>query len=59
MNELDNIYFFITLASITITILSLRYTITIKRYLEKFRIVSKKVSNKKFHTRLNILQRVN
>ncbi len=42
MNELDNIYFFITLASITITILSLRYTITIKRYLEKFRIVSKK-----------------
>ncbi|MDU4934740.1 MAG: ATP-binding protein [Peptostreptococcaceae bacterium] len=54
MNELDNIYFFITLASITITILSLRYTITIKRYLEKFRIVSKKVSNKEFHTRLNI-----
>ena len=54
MDNLENIYFFITLISVTITILSLRYTITIKRYIEQFRIVSKKVSNKEFHTRLNI-----
>lgn len=54
MNQNDNIYFFITLVSVIITILSLRYAITIKRYLEKFTAVSKKVSNKEFHTRLNL-----
>lgn len=54
MDNLNNIYFLITLVSVIVAILSLRYTITIKRYLEKFIVVSKKVSNKEFHARLNI-----
>ncbi|MGL5330805.1 MAG: HAMP domain-containing sensor histidine kinase [Peptostreptococcaceae bacterium] len=54
MSQIDNILFFITLISAIVAIVSLRYTISIKRYLEKFRIAAKKVSNKEFHTRLNI-----
>ena len=54
MNQIENIYFFVTLVSVIITILSLRYAITIKRYLERFTLVSKKVSNKELHARLNI-----
>ena len=54
MEQLDNIYFFITLVSIIVAIISIRYTVSINRYLKQFRIVSEKVSNKEFHTRLNI-----
>lgn len=54
MDQLDNIYFFIILVSIIIAIISIRYTVSINRYLKQFRFVSEKVSNKEFHTRLNI-----
>ncbi|WP_122638377.1 sensor histidine kinase [Romboutsia sp. Marseille-P6047] len=54
MNQIENIYFFVMLVSVIITIISLRYAITIKRYLERFTFVSKKVSNKELHARLNI-----
>ena len=54
MDQLDNIYFFIILVSIIIAIISIRYTVSINRYLKQFRDVSEKVSNKEFHTRLNI-----
>ncbi|SCH15085.1 HAMP domain-containing sensor histidine kinase [Romboutsia sp. 1001713B170207_170306_H8] len=54
MNQIENIYFFVMLVSVIITIISLRYAITIKRYLERFTLVSKKVSNKELHARLNI-----
>lgn len=54
MEQLNSIYFFITLVSIIIAIVSIRYTVSINRYLKQFRIVSEKVSNKEFHTRLNI-----
>ncbi len=54
MDQLDNIYFFIILVSIIIAIISIRYTVSINRYLKQFRVVSEKVSNKEFHTRLNI-----
>ncbi|WP_255642516.1 HAMP domain-containing sensor histidine kinase [Clostridioides sp. ZZV15-6388] len=40
--------------SIAIVILSVRYTITLRKYLKEFIYVSKKVSNKEFHARLNI-----
>ncbi|MCC0643056.1 ATP-binding protein [Clostridioides sp. ZZV14-6154] len=54
MEELKNIYFFIVMLSIAIVILSVRYTITLRKYLKEFIYVSKKVSNKEFHARLNI-----
>ncbi|MCC0648141.1 HAMP domain-containing sensor histidine kinase [Clostridioides sp. ZZV15-6598] len=54
MEELNNIYFFIVMLSIAIVILSVRYTITLRKYLKEFIYVSKKVSNKEFHARLNI-----
>lgn len=54
MDELMTILLFIILISVIITILSLRYTIRLRKYLEEFIYVSKKISNKEFHTRLNI-----
>ena len=54
MDKLNNIYFTTTLISMIIAIISLRYTVRIKKYLEEFIYVSKKVSNKEFHSRLNI-----
>ncbi|MCC0635613.1 MULTISPECIES: HAMP domain-containing sensor histidine kinase [unclassified Clostridioides] len=54
MEELNSIYFFIVMLSIAIVILSVRYTVTLRKYLKEFIYVSKKVSNKEFHARLNI-----
>lgn len=54
MDELMTIICFVILVSVIITILSLRYTIRLRKYLEEFIYVSKKISNKEFHTRLNI-----
>lgn len=54
MEEFKNIYFLITIISLIIAILSIRYTLTIRNYLKEFIYVSKKVSNKEFHSRLNI-----
>lgn len=52
--NITNIFFFIMLVSVIIAILSLRYTIRLRSYLEEFIHVSKKVSNKEFHSRLYI-----
>ncbi|MGL5314875.1 MAG: ATP-binding protein [Peptostreptococcaceae bacterium] len=54
MEELMTIIFFIVLVSVIIAILSIRYTLRLRKYLEEFIYVSKKISNKEFHTRLNI-----
>ncbi|RDY24927.1 PAS domain S-box protein [Romboutsia maritimum] len=54
MEFIDNLYFFITLLSIIIAIVAIRYTVSLRSYLEEFIYVSKKVSNKEFHSRLNI-----
>ncbi len=54
MEELTTIIFFIILISVTVAILSIRYTLRLRRYLEEFIYVSKKISNKEFHSRLNI-----
>ena len=43
----------ITLISVIISIISLRYAITIRKYLKKFIIISKKISKKEFHIRLD------
>lgn len=54
MEDINNIYFFVTLMSIIFAILSIRYTVRLRAYLEEFIQVSKKVSNKEFHARLHI-----
>ncbi|MGL5347324.1 MAG: ATP-binding protein [Peptostreptococcaceae bacterium] len=54
MEQLITIIFFIVLVSIIVAILSIRYTVRLRKYLEEFIYVSKKISNKEFHTRLNI-----
>ncbi|MGL4913326.1 MAG: histidine kinase dimerization/phospho-acceptor domain-containing protein, partial [Romboutsia sp.] len=54
MEELTTIIFFIVLVSVIVAILSIRYTLRLRRYLEDFIYVSKKISNKEFHSRLNI-----
>ena len=54
MEFIDNLYFFITLLSVIIAIVAIRYTLGLRNYLEEFIYVSKKVSNKEFHARLNI-----
>lgn len=54
MEDLKNVYFFITIISLIVAIISIRYTLTIRNYLKEFIYVSKKVSNKEFHARLNI-----
>ena len=50
----DTIYFIIILVSIIISIISIRYTINLRNYLKEFMYVSKKISNKEFHTKINI-----
>jgi len=52
MNEI--VFVSITLVAIIMSILSLRYALSLKRYLEEFIKVSKKISNKEFNARLNI-----
>lgn len=54
MEQLTTIIFFIALVSITISIISIRYTVKIRSYLEEFIYISKKISNKEFNSRLNI-----
>ncbi len=54
MEEFLTIIFFIVLISIIIAILSIRYTVRLRKYLAEFTYVSKKISNKEFYTRLNI-----
>ncbi|MGL5751712.1 MAG: HAMP domain-containing protein, partial [Paraclostridium sp.] len=52
--QYDTIYFIIVLVSIIISILSVRYAINLRNYLKEFMYVSKKISNKEFHTKINI-----
>ena len=54
MEQLTTIIFFIALVSIALAIISIRYTLRIRSYLEEFIYVSKKISNKEFNSRLNI-----
>lgn len=54
VQDITNIFFFIMLVSVIVAILSIRYTIRLRNYLEDFIQVSKKVSNKEFHSRLYI-----
>lgn len=50
----DAIYFIIVLVSIIISIISIRYALNLRNYLKEFMYVSKKISNKEFHTKINI-----
>lgn len=52
MEPVNSMYFFIMLSACSIAILLYRYTITMKRFLKNFLKISKKVSNKEFHSRL-------
>lgn len=52
MEPIGGIYFFIMLLACSVAILLYRYTITIRRFLKSFIKLSKKVSNKEFHSRL-------
>ncbi|MCC3864529.1 cell wall metabolism sensor histidine kinase WalK [Terrisporobacter petrolearius] len=52
MEPISGIYFFIMLLACSVAILLYRYTITIRRFLKSFIKLSKKVSNKEFHSRL-------
>ena len=54
MEQLTTIIFFIVLVSVIVAILSIRYTVRLRRYLEEFIYVSKKISNKEFQSRLNL-----
>ena len=50
----DTIYFIIILVSIIISIISIRYALNLRNYLKEFMYVSKKISNREFHTKINI-----
>ena len=50
----DTIYFITILVSIIISIISIRYTLNLRNYLKEFMYVSKKISNREFHTKINI-----
>lgn len=52
METISSIYFFFMLAAASIAILLFRYTLTLRRFLKSFIKLSKKVSNKEFHSRL-------
>lgn len=52
MEPISGIYFFVMLLACSVAILLYRYTITIRRFLKSFIKLSKKVSNKEFHSRL-------
>lgn len=51
---MESIYFFIVLTSIIVSIISIRYAMNLNSYLKEFIAVSKKISNKEFHTKINI-----
>lgn len=53
LQQLNGVYFFVMLITSALAILLVRYTVTLRRYLKEFTRVSKKVSNKEFHTRFN------
>lgn len=53
LQQLNGVYFFVMLITSALAILLVRYTVTLRRYLKEFTKVSKKVSNKEFHTRFN------
>ena len=53
LQQVNGVYFFIMLITSALAILLIRYTVTMRRYLKEFTRVSKKVSNKEFHTRFN------
>ena len=53
LQQVKGVYFFIMLITSALAILLIRYTVTLRRYLKEFTRVSKKVSNKEFHTRFN------
>ncbi|MCI6457397.1 MAG: ATP-binding protein [Terrisporobacter sp.] len=53
MEPINSIYFFIMLLACSVAILLYRYTITLRRFLKSFIKISKKVSNKEFHSRLD------
>lgn len=52
MEPISSIYFFFMLAAASIAILLFRYTLTLRRFLKSFIKLSKKVSDKEFHSRL-------
>ena len=54
IEPINSIYFFIMLLACSVAILLYRYTITLRRFLKDFIKISKKVSNKEFHSRLHI-----
>lgn len=53
IEPISSIYFFIMLLACSVAILLYRYTITLRRFLKSFIKISKKVSNKEFHSRLD------
>lgn len=53
IEPINSIYFFIMLLACSIAILLYRYTIILRRFLKSFIKISKKVSNKEFHSRLD------
>ncbi|MBU5335850.1 HAMP domain-containing sensor histidine kinase [Intestinibacter bartlettii] len=53
LQQINGVYFFVMLITSALAILLIRYTVTLRRYLKEFTRVSKKVSNKEFHTRFN------
>ena len=52
MEPISSVYLFVMLLACSVAILLYRYTITIRRFLKSFIKISKKVSNKEFHSRL-------
>lgn len=53
IEPINSIYFSIMLLACSVAILLYRYTITLRRFLKSFIKISKKVSNKEFHSRLD------
>lgn len=53
LQQLNGIYFYIMLLTAAVSILLIRYTVKLRVYLKEFTLVSKKVSNKEFHSRVN------
>lgn len=52
VEPISSFYFFVMLLACSVAILLYRYTITIRRFLKSFIKISKKVSDKEFHSRL-------
>ena len=57
VEPITNFYFFVMLLAFSVLIVLYRYTITIRRFLKNFIKISKKVSDKEFHLRLQISAR--